>query len=147
MNLLKGSYLVLFLLAIIGMFVCSPPVLQPEETSHVITTQLTEQNPVNFSAAFISNVEETDPPGSTPGSWLQYLTPIIVMLAAQAVKWFKKLPGWTILYIAVPLISALLAWLATLVITDLSWLQQFLLGFVSVILFELQKQLRQVWNE
>lgn len=83
-------------------------------------------------------------PDPTVNEILGYLSPLVVLLITAIVrKWFPDTSGWIIVMLLVPGISAALAFLATVLVPGMTWLQTFLLGLLSVLLNELRKQLQQ----
>lgn len=74
-----------------------------------------------------------------------YLTPAIVYLATELVKWLlPRLQGWLIVSIIVPVLSLLAAYLTSFIIQgDNIWLQAFI-GLLAVFVNELIKQLKQI---
>ena len=75
---------------------------------------------------------------------INLLAPVIVWVAVQAFKWLlPKVPGWAILSIAVPALSALAAWLVSFISPESSFLLQVVLGLLSVFIAEIIRQFQQ----
>ena len=73
------------------------------------------------------------------------LAPIVVYAVTFVVKWaLPKIPGWAIVSVVVPVLSAIAAWVATMVNTELSFWLQVGLGLISVFVNELIKQFQQI---
>lgn len=123
-NLVSCSMFLLLLFTAVIAF--GPPELEAKPRDIVIA----QANPVE------------DP--VTPIMVIQYLAPLAVLGATWLIRLVKpSLSGWVIVYLIVPALSALLAWLATLVLQDVSFLTQVAYGLGSIILMELLKQLKQ----
>jgi len=73
------------------------------------------------------------------------LAPIVVYAVTFVVKWaLPKIPGWAIVSVVVPVLSAIAAWVATMVNPELSFWLQVGLGLISVFVNELIKQFQQI---
>jgi len=74
-----------------------------------------------------------------------YLTPFVVWAVTAAIKkWIlPNVSGFVITSFIVPALSAVATWIASQVVPELSWLQNFLLGFGGVFVHEFIKQLQQ----
>lgn len=73
---------------------------------------------------------------------ITWLAPIIVWVVGLVAKPLMKIPGFVMLTIVVPLLSAAMAWFATQQGGDLPWLTQFALGFGAVFIDQLKKKLQ-----
>jgi len=79
---------------------------------------------------------------------INLLAPLVVWAAVQAFKWaLPKVPGWAILSVVVPVLSALAAWIATLIAPESSFVLQVVLGLLSVFVAELVRQFGQGNNK
>lgn len=99
-----------------------------------------------FVAVIISTTFAQGDPTPDPqvNEILGYLAPLIVMgITALMRKWAPDLSGWVIVMIIVPGISAVLAYLATILVPGLGWGLTFLLGLLSIVFNEFRKQLGQ----
>lgn len=73
------------------------------------------------------------------------ITPFLVFAVTELVKFLApKLPGWAIVSVIVPLISAVLSWVGTLISPEATWLVNLFVGLLSTFLFELKKQLASI---
>jgi hypothetical protein len=72
---------------------------------------------------------------------LTYLTPFLLLFVTWLVTKVRPLiPGWLTLTF-VTIVSAVLAWITQLLATpELSWFWQFILGMVSIIIYQFLKQ-------
>ena len=77
-----------------------------------------------------------------------YLTPFIVWaVTAILKKWIlPNVSGFVVTTFVVPLLSGLATWVASQILPELSWLQNFLFGFAGVFIHEFIKQLQQKIN-
>lgn len=83
-----------------------------------------------------------------PSEVINLLAPIVVWSAVQLFKWaLPKVPGWAILSVVVPLLSAIAAWIATIVAPETSFLLQVLLGLIATFIAELIRQFQQGNNK
>ncbi len=75
---------------------------------------------------------------------INLLAPVVVWVAVKAFKWLlPKVPGWTILSIVVPALSAVAAWIVSLISPESSFLLQVILGLLSVFIAEIIRQFQQ----
>lgn len=73
------------------------------------------------------------------------LTPLIVFGAVELVKWaLPKVPGWVVVGIIVPALSAAVTLIAEMLTGATGFWAQFGLGFLAVFVNELVRQLRQI---
>jgi len=73
------------------------------------------------------------------------LAPIVVYAVTFVVKWaIPKIPGWAIVSVVVPVLSAIAAWVATMVNPEASFILQVFLGLLAVFVSELIKQFQQI---
>lgn len=130
----KKTYIIALVMILMSAFLFSSGIVTPpgQEQSQTVLVQVNE--------AAILQIQ----PNPGVQEILGYLAPLIVIGVTQLIrKVSPQLSGWVITFVIVPIASAVLAWLATMIIGEMSWLQQFLLGLLSVFLVELKKQLSQ----
>jgi len=73
------------------------------------------------------------------------LAPIVVYAVTFVVRWaLPKIPGWAIVSVVVPVLSAIVAWVATMINPEASFLLQVILGLLAVFVNELIKQFQQL---
>lgn len=73
---------------------------------------------------------------------IQILTPAITFLTVLLARFIsEKLDGTIILMVVVPALGALVAYLGTLIVPGLSWLELFLTSFGSTFIAELVRRL------
>jgi len=80
-----------------------------------------------------------------PTELIAVLTPVVVYAAVQLFKLvLPKIPGWALLSIVVPALSALIAWITQLLTAGgLGFWLQLVLGLLAVFVNELIKQIQQ----
>ena len=77
-----------------------------------------------------------------PAELVLYLTPVLVWLVTQFVKWvMPKVPGLVILAIA-GLLSGVAAFATSLIVPENSWLLQFLGGLLAVVISQVIFQIK-----
>lgn len=94
-----------------------------------------------FSAfAFATNTIQ-DPDTTTAADIVTWATPFVVLAVTWLVRVAKPIiPGWATMFVVTG-ISAAVTWASTLLDNpDLSWIQQFGFGLLSVFLHQLYKQ-------
>jgi len=96
----------------------------------LVTTSLFAQTDQNI------NLED-------PSSLVAYLTPIIVLVTTKLVRLVKpSIPGWATM-VVVMLLSLIVTWLTNYIgDPDVNYLQQFLLGLVSVFIHQFKEQVK-----
>jgi hypothetical protein len=74
---------------------------------------------------------------------LTMLMPLILFGVTALVTYIKSdFPGWVVLLL-VSALGAIAAWITTLIVPDLSWLQTFAYNLLAVFVNEVLKQLKQ----
>lgn len=73
------------------------------------------------------------------------LMPLIVFGATELVKVVNRnISGVLVVAVVVPGLSALIAFIGTLITPEATWLVNFVVGFISVFVNELIRQLRRI---
>lgn len=81
--------------------------------------------------------------GTSPANLVLLATPLVVFGVGQLVKLVKPLiPGWAMVVVVVPALSAAVTWVSTIFVEDASWLIQFGAGLLSVFVHQLSKQIK-----
>jgi hypothetical protein len=81
----------------------------------------------------------------TAAELVTILTPLVVYGVIELVKLATaKIPGWVIVSIGVPLLSAAVTYVSTLLTGATAFWQQFAFGFLAVFVSELIKQLKRI---
>jgi hypothetical protein len=111
---------------------------------------LTDINYTTADFQFINNQNGTvlmqedipEPPGMV---WIGYITPLIIMGVTWLVRKVKpKLSGWTIVWLIVPALAALLSFITTqLDLTTFGFWMQSVWNLLAIVITELIKQLNQ----
>jgi len=80
-----------------------------------------------------------------PTELIAVLTPVVVFGAVQLLKLvLPKIPGWALLAIVVPVLSAVVAWISQIIVGGvIGFWAQVGLGLLAVFVNELLKQIRQ----
>ena len=80
-----------------------------------------------------------------PDALINILFPLVVWAITELIKKFgPTIPGWVIVSVLVPALSAVIAYIGTLVVPESTWLVSFVLGFLATFVRELIKQLSQI---
>ena len=95
---------------------------------------------VTFGAFATTQTSDIDI--SNPASFVQLLTPIIVLGVTWVVRKISGfIPSWATILV-VPVLSAAVSWATTLLDNpNLSWLLQFLYGLLAVFIHQFYKQI------